>query len=259
MLHRIHRGVYAVGHPGISRRGRFRAAVLAGKRGTALARFSAAADWGFVDWTEREPEIIVTRGGARRIPGVKVYRSSTLVPRDVRHRDGIPMTSPARTLLDLATVLPAKALRRAARQAQAMRVVTLREILEICDRLEGHRGAGKLRKVVADGPAPTASPLEDIVLDLLDGAGIARPLINRPLRCGGRTIVPDFLWPDRRLAIEADSVTWHEHSLVRENDADKQAILEADGYRVIRVTKAQAERRPKQTLERIRAALQATG
>jgi hypothetical protein len=146
VLHRIHRGVYAVGHPGISRRGRFRAAVLAGKRGTALARFSAAAEWGFVDWT-----------------------------------------------------------------------------------------------------------------DLLDGAGIPRPLVNQPRKCGGRTIVPDFLWPDRRLAIEADSVTWHEHKLVRENDADKQAILEAGGYRVIRVTKAQAERRPKQTLARIRAALDATG
>jgi REase_MTES_1575 len=177
----------------------------------------------------------------------------------VRYRDGIPMTSPARTLLDLATVLPEQALRRAARQAQAMRVATFGEILEICDRLEGHRGAGKLRKVVAGEPAPTASPLEDIVLDLLDGAGIPRPLINRPLRCGNRTIVPDFLWPDRRLAIEADSVTWHEHKLVRENDADKQALLEADGYRVIRVTNDQAVRRPKQTLARIRAALDAAG
>jgi hypothetical protein len=259
VLHRIHRGVYAVGHPGISLRGRFRAAVLAGKRGTALARFSAAADWGFIEWQEREPEIIVTRGGARRIPGIKVYRSRTLVRRDVRDRHGIPVTSPARTLLDLATVLPEKALRRAARQAQAMRLVTPREIEEICDRLAGHRGVGKLRRVVAGGPAPTASPLEDIVLDLLDRAGIPRPLINRPLRCGGRTIVPDFLWPDRRLALEADSVTWHEHKLVRENDADKQAILEANGYRVIRVTKAQAERHQQQTLARIRAALGGVG
>lgn len=258
MLHRIHRGVYAVGHPGITLRGRFRAAVLAGKRGTALARFSAAADWGFITWKEREPEIIVTRGGARRVPGVTVYRSSTLVRRDVRHRNGIPMTSPARSLIDLATVLPEQALRRAARQAQAMRLVTVREILDICDRLDGHRGAGKLRGVVADGPAPTASPLEDVVLDLLDGAGITRPLINQRLTYGDRTIVPDFLWPDRRLALEADSVTWHEHKLVRENDADKQAILEADGYRVIRVTKEQAERRPSQTLARIRAALDAT-
>jgi hypothetical protein len=143
VLHRIHRGVYAVGHPGISRRGRFRAAVLAGKRGTALASFSAAADWGFVAWNEREPEIIVTRGGARRIAGVRAYRSRTLVRRDVRYRDGIPMTSPARTLLDLAPVLPERALRRAARQAQAMRLVTHREILEVCERLAGHPRGGE--------------------------------------------------------------------------------------------------------------------
>ena len=258
-LHPIHRGVYAVGHPGISRRGRFRAAVLAGRRGTALARFAAAAEWGFMPWNERHPEIIVTRGGARRIPGVRVYRSRTLVRRDVQHRNGIPMTSPARTLLDLAAVLPEKALRRATRQAQAMRLVSVEEIREICDRLGSrHRGAGKLRRIVSGGPAPTRSPLEDIVLDLLDGAGIRRPLINAPLTCDGRTIIPDFLWPDLRLAIEADSVTWHEHKLVRENDADKQAILEAAGYRVLRITRDQATNHPRQTLARIREALAAT-
>ena len=75
---------------------------------------------------------------------------------------------------------------------------------------------------------------------------------------GGRKIIPDYLWPDRRLAIEADSVTWHEHELVRENDADKQAILEAHGYRVLRVTREQMRGHPEQTLARVRAALDAT-
>ena len=82
---------------------------------------------------------------------------------------------------------------------------------------------------IADGPAPTRSDLEDLVLDLLDRGGIERPEVNAPLRFGGITIIPDFLWRDRRLAIEADSRRWHEHTLTREHDADKQAILEADG------------------------------
>ncbi len=253
-LHRLHRGVYAVGHPGVPLRGRFRAAVLACNGGTALGRFSAAAHWGFVPWTKREVEV-VTRGGPRRIDGVRVYRSRSLEPRDVRWHDGIPVTSPARTLLDLAVVLSPGALRRAARQAQALRVVSVRELIEICDRCRGHRGAAKLRAVVADGPAPTASPLEDDLLDLLDAAGIERPEINVSLRFGGREIVPDFLWRDERLAIEADSVTWHDHKLTRENDADKQAILEAQGFRVMRITHDQVRRRSEQTLARIRAAL----
>ena len=133
--------------------------------------------------------------------------------------------------------------------------MSVRQLLDIAERCRGHRGAARLRAVVADGPAPTRSPLEDRVLDLIDGAGIPRPEINAPLRLGGRTIVPDYLWRDRRLAIEADSVTWHEHKLVRENDADKQAILEAHGWRVVRVTHEQAERHPRQTLARIQAAL----
>ena len=254
-LHRLHRGVYAVGHPGVSLRGRFRAAVLACGRGTALGYFAAAADWGFIPWKDRDIEVVVTRGVTRRIEGVRVHRSRSLGRRDVRIRDGIAMTSPARTLLDLAAVLPERALRRAARQAQALKLVSIRELLEIADRSNGHRGAAKLRAVVADGPAPTRSPLEDMLLDLLDGAGIPRPEVNAPLRLGGRTIIPDLLWRAQRLAVEADGVTWHDHKLVREHDADKQAILEAHGFRVVRITHDQVLRHPDRTLARIRAAL----
>ena len=155
------------------------------------------------------------------------------------------------------TVLPERALRRAARQAQALKLVTIRELIEVTERCNGHHGAAKLRAVVADGPAPTRSPLEDTLLALLDGAGIARPEINAPLRLNGETIIPDFLWRALRLAIEADSATWHDHKLTRENDAHKQAILEASGWRVLRVTRAQAEHHPRQTLARVRAALDA--
>ena len=77
------------------------------------------------------------------------------------------------------------------------------------------------------------------------------------MRFDGETIVPDFLWRDRRLAIEADSERWHEHELTRERDADKQAILEANGWRVLRIDDQQVARRPQQTLDRVRAALAA--
>jgi len=171
------------------------------------------------------------------------------------HRDGMRVTSPARTLLDLAAVLPEPALRRAARQAQAERRVNVRQLREILARSNGHHGVSALRAIVDDGPSPTRSDLEDALLDLLDDAGIERPEVNAPLRLDGRRIVPDYLWRARRLAIEADSRRWHDDPLTRRNDADKQAILEASDYRVLRITDHQIADRPQQTLARVRAAL----
>jgi Transcriptional regulator, AbiEi antitoxin/Protein of unknown function (DUF559) len=252
-LHRLYRGVYAVGHPGLTLRGRFRAAVVACGDRAVLSHFAAAAAWGFWTWEERLIDVTI-RSGTRDIDGIRVHRSRTL-ERDVRVRHGIRVTSPARTLLDLAAVLPGRALRRVARRAQAQRTVSIRQILELLARANGHHGAERLRAVIADGPAPTRSDLEDLLLDLLDEAGIERPEINAPLRFGAQTIVPDYLWRAHRVAIEADSVTWHDHKLTREHDADKQAQLEAAGLRVLRITWRQITRSPQQTLSRIRAAL----
>ena len=141
------------------------------------------------------------------------------------------------------------------RRAQAAHQLSVGQLLRCIERSNGHHGAGALRAAIADGAAPTRSELENLVLDLLDGAGIERPDVNAPLRFGAVTIVPDFLWRDRRLAIEADGKRWHEQKLIREHDADKQAILEAHGWRVLRIDYRQADRHPRQTLARIRAAL----
>ena len=253
-LHRLYRGVYAVGHRGLTLRGRFRAAVLACGEQAVLSHFAAAVFWGFWRFDERGVIDVTIGSGTRDIDGIRVHRSRTL-ERDVWVRHGIRVTSPARTLLDLAAVLPEKTLRRMARRAQAQRAVSIESILELLGRANGHHGAERLRAVIADGPAPTRSDLEDILLDLLDGAKIERPEINAPLRFGGETITPDYLWRAQRVAIEADSVTWHDHKLTREHDADKQAQLEAAGLRVLRITYRQITRSPQQTLARIRAAL----
>lgn len=257
-LHRVHRGVYAVGHSALTLNGRFLAAVLACGPGAVLSHFSAAALWGFMRWDDRLIEVTV-EGCARRVDGVVVHRSRSLRSRDVRRREAIRVTSPARTLLDLAAVLSAGALRRTARRAMAERAVSLTQLREIAARSSGHPGVGARRALLADRPAPTRSELEDVLLDLLDEAGIERPEVNVPLRLDGRTLVPDLLWRERRLAIEADGAAWHDNRLTRENDADKQALLESYGYRVVRVTWAQATRHPQQTLARIRAALAAAG
>jgi hypothetical protein len=256
-LHRLYRGVYAVGHPGLTLRGRFRAAVLACGEKAVLSHFAAAAFWGFWTWEERLIDVTIA-SGTRDIDGILPHRSRAL-ERDVLVRHALRVTTPARTLLDLAAILPAKALRRIVRRAQAQGAVSIRQIAELLDRSNGHHGAAKLRAVIADGPAPTRSELEDLLLDLLDAAGIERPEINAPLRFGTQTIIPDYLWRTQHVAIEADSVAWHDHKLTREHDADKQAQLEAAGLRVLRITWQQITRNPRQTLARVRAALGAGG
>ena len=254
-LHRHHRGVYSVGHDGVTLTGRFVAAVLACGGRSPLSGYAAASYWGMVRWDGRDPEVTILEGSARRVDGVRIRRSRTLDRRDVWRRDGMLVTSPARTVLDVAAHMPAHELRRMVRQAQAEGRVSVRQLIELLARSGPHRGAAKVRALIADGPTPTRSELEDLMLDLLAGADIARPLINEKLRLDGRTISPDVLFPEHKLVIELDGRAWHDDPLTRELDAERQAILEAHGYRVLRITWDQLVRHPQQTLARIAAAL----
>ncbi|HWM11842.1 MAG TPA: type IV toxin-antitoxin system AbiEi family antitoxin domain-containing protein, partial [Solirubrobacteraceae bacterium] len=180
-LHPIYRGVYAVGHPNVTQEGRFLAAVKACGPGAHLSHFSAAAHYGFVRWDDRYPEVTTT--GLRSHRGIRTHR--TTQPDAMRHRN-IPTTTPARTLVDLAAILPYKPLRRAVREAQ--RTVPLRTVLATMHALGPRRGTANLTKILATGPAPTRSELEDVVLDLLLKGGIPHPQVNVPLIIQGRRV-----------------------------------------------------------------------
>jgi uncharacterized protein DUF559 len=196
----------------------------------------------------------VTGTSKRRHPGIRTHRSLQLEPQDIRHHRGIPVTSPAWTLLDLATIVSEVALRRAAGRAQSLQRVNLRQVAELLARLGPRPGARRLARLVSTGPAPTRSELEDVVLALVLAGGLRRPDVNVPLMVAVRRVVPDFRWPEQRLIVEADSRTWHEHRIARESDAERQALLEASGERVVRVTWTQAIANREQTLARLRAA-----
>ncbi|MGH2821819.1 MAG: DUF559 domain-containing protein, partial [Thermoleophilaceae bacterium] len=157
-------------------------------------------------------------------------------------------------LVDLAGVLGYRAIRRAVRQALSLRLVGMRQLAETLARLGPRRGSRRLRRILATGPAPTRSVLEDVVLELILAAGLEHPDVNVPLELAGRTVIPDFRWQAQRLVVEADGAAWHDDQLSREDDAERQALLEAHGERLIRVTWAQAIGRPGQTIARIRAA-----
>jgi predicted transcriptional regulator of viral defense system len=253
-LHRLYRGVYAVGHANPPLEGRFLAAVRACGSGAVLSHYSAGAIHGFVDWDDRYPEVTVTGSATRLHPSLRVHRTGELTAADVCWHKRIPLTSPARTLADLAGSLNDRALRRAVRQAQSLRRVQLSQLADVIGRLGRRRGVRRLAQVIATGPAPTRSELEDLVLDLVLSGGLLHPDVNVPLALHARRVVPDFRWPAQRLVLEADGAAWHDHQLAREDDAERQALLEAHGERVVRVTWKQAVSQPRQTLVRLRAA-----
>lgn len=254
-LRRLYRGVYAVGSAPLTLKARLVAAVLACGADAILSHFAAAAWWGFVVWDDRRVDVTVPRAAGRRVPAIRSRRPRALGPRDAWRRDGIHITSPARTVLDLAAELPAAALRRMVRQALTERRLSIGDLAAVIERSTGHPGTAAVQVLITDGHVPTRSELEDRALDVLERAGIERPEVNAKLVLGQRALEPDLLWRRQRLVVELDGAAWHDNRLTREDDAARQALLEAHGYRVVRITWRQLADAPAQTLARIRAAL----
>lgn len=255
-LHRVYRGIYSVVHPdALTLHGRLTAAVLACGPGAVLSHHAAAAWWELVAWDGRDPEVTVPRDGGRRIDGIRVHRSRCLDGRDVWTRSAIRITSPARTALDVAAQLRRSALRRMLRQAQAEGRLSVGQLRDAHSRAAHHAGARALLAVIDDGPMPTRSAAEDLLLDLVGDAGLPVPEVNPLLSLGRSAVMPDVLWRARRLVVEVDGARFHSSAIAQREDARRQAVLEAHGYRVLRVTYEQLTREPEQTTARITHAL----
>lgn len=255
-LHRVYRGVYAVLRAdALTVRGRLTAAVLACAPGAVLSDWAAGVWWALVEPDGRHPEVTVPGDRGRKVAGIRVHRRLGLDRRDVWMSEGILVSSPARTALDLAATMPSTALRRTLRQAQAEGRVSVRQLQDVVSRAHDHRGASRLRAVIADGPTPTRSAAEDLLLDLLDEAALPRPEVNARLRLDGTTVMPDLLWREQKLIVEVDGDRFHTSTYARDHDGRRQALLEAEGYRVLRVSYRQLVEEPDRTIARIAHAL----
>ena len=248
-LHPLHRSVYAVGHANVTRDGCYLAAVKACGEGAVLSHWSQAMIENFIRWEDRYPDVLVLGDSVPRHPRINGHCTSYLPAHHVTTVRGIPVTTAARTLLDLAGALPEHRLRRAVRQARFLELTTISSLIEVLHGPGPSRGRKKLARILARSAAPTQSELEDAVLDLILWGGLAHPLVNAPLFLSGRRIIPDFCWPEQRLVIEADG-PHHDDPLERAADRERQAILEAHGCRVVRVTWTQAIAHPAATLRR---------
>lgn len=256
LLHAVHRGVYTVGHPLLTRRGSDLAAVLVCGPGAVLSNQPSGALLGLVSWNGR-PHVTTARSRGP-LEGVVVHRTRGLHPSEVTTHDGVPCTTWARTLLDLAGELPVARVVRALEAAVVADLYHHPELLAVLARAHGHRGAGRLREVTALGhhltPDRTRSPLEEEFLLLVREARarIPQPRMNAWLvldDAPGYEI--DALWAHARLAVELDSVKYHAHEGARRRDRARDAHLQRHGYTVLRLTWDDVTRRPGATLRRL--------
>ena len=251
-LHRLHRGVYAVGHVAPTELGPIVAGILAVGRGAHVSHRTCAAIHGFGDPAPAAVDITVARPGPHSRSGLRVHRVRRLHPRDVGRRLGMPVIAPARTLLDLAAELDEDDLETAYERARVLRLVRPADVRAALDRAPGLRGAGRLRALVEDRPGLTRSAAERLLLDLLRRGGLPDPVTN--VRVAGHEV--DLLWRSARLVVEVDGYAWHRGRRAFEQDRRRDADLQASGFRVLRVTWRRIEQQPEALLVTLARALE---
>lgn len=257
-LHRLHEGVYAVGHLPRTPQARYIAAVLACGPDAVLSHRSAADLLGLRE--DRRSKIDVTAPGRRgRAPvGIAAHRDGSLASADRAIVDGIPCTSVARTLLDFAGVAPVWELRKAVGEAEVLRKLDKGAARRLIKRSRGRRGVARLRMLLDEldpDTKRTRSYMERLFLAMCRRAGLPRPEVNVWLDVGDRRYQPDFLWGDLGLIVEADSRRFHDTDSAFLNDRRREQRLQLAGWRVSRCTWWEIERESRRLAETVRGLL----
>ncbi len=249
-------GVYLVG-PLVHPRAREMAAALACGAGAVVSHRSAAVLWQL--WPDREGapiDVTVPLRHRGRRPGLHTHRVRTLPNDEVTKLDAIPITTPARTILDLAAVAPSREVEQAVAQAIRERLNTHAETLGLLERYPRRPGGPLLRALLNSDAAPalTRSEAEDRLLALIRRARLPNPDVNAML--GAHEV--DFLWRAQGLVVEVDGFDFHSSRARFESDRRRDADVSALGCRVVRLTWRQITREPEATLVRLAQALTAT-
>jgi hypothetical protein len=234
-LHRLHRGVYALGRPRIPVEGIRLAAVLALGEGVVLSHRSAAAHLGLLEDSRRFEDVTVPRKLHPRT-GIRVHVAS-LSGDERTVVDGVPVTTAARTLLDLAATEPRHRTERAFTEAEYQGLRDGTSLTQLLHRYAGHRGAAVARHLIGAPPRGiTRSELEGRFLALLDEVGLPSPERNAHIEVGARLLEVDCLWREQGLIAELDGRAAHGGWRRAEADRARDRRNLAAGYRTIRVT-----------------------
>ncbi len=246
-LHRIHRGVYAVGHSELSQHGRCLAAVAACGPNALLSHAAAAWLWGLASSCPTLVDVTVSSRGHRR-SGIRLHHAPGLAAADRAKYEGVPVTAVHRLLLDLAATGSASQLDHAIERAERRGLLDLGEIDAMLRRRGGY-GIAPLEKALDlyRDPAFSRAKSELLFLDLVREAGLPRPALNTYV--AGHEI--DAYWEAERFAVEVDGWDTHRTRAAFESDPLRQEDLKLAGIDSIRVTARRIEREPKRVGERL--------
>jgi hypothetical protein len=245
-LHRIHPGVYALGHDAITVRGRWMAAVLASGDGAALSHRSATALWGI--WGSGAGEIHVTVPRKTRSSATIRRHYAVLPPDEIGIKDGIPVTSAARAVLDLAADRGEASAESALREMEYLGIYGPLSLPSLLERHPRHRGKEIVERCLtrlADDPGGRIrSTLEETFLPFLDAQKIPRPRLNPWLSLDNDRFQVDCLWENSKLIGELDGFRSHGTKRAFRKDRRRDRRLSASGYRVVRITEDQLRHEP---------------
>lgn len=260
-------GTYALGREIDSKRGIWMAGVLAGGPGSLLARESAAELWGLIK-AGRRVEILRPHGlrpnprvmgppGLLREVRLAVRRSRWIPPEHIESVDGIPVTSVAMVLLDLAGFSPDRQLRSAFNEADRRGLLNFTELWQCSLRGNGRKGVRRFRRLVVTRHPETAQTRSDLEVDFISLCrehGLGDPKINSMV-AGHRV---DFCWPDSRLVVELDGYETHRGRMNFERDTRRDYQLKCAGYSVIRLTYHMVHEEAESVIRLIRRELRQT-
>jgi very-short-patch-repair endonuclease len=248
-LHRVRCGVYQVGHSSPPSLAAEVSALLAFGPGSILSHRSAAVLWELLPSDGGPVDLTVIGRECGRRPGVRDRRARRLAPEALRQRDGLPVTAPARTLLDIAGAVRPQQLERAVNEAFVRRLTTMKELRATLGSSKGRPGTPALRRLLdeLEGPSMTRSEAEERMRALLSRARLPSPETN--VRVGPYEV--DMLWRGERLVVEVDGYAFHGTRAAFERDRVRDAELQARGLRVLRVTWRQLSDEPQEIVGRI--------
>lgn len=236
----VTRGVYAVGHTAEVELAAETVALLAARDGAVLSHWTAARLWGMIrpDPGDEPIDVLVRGGRSASTAGVRTHRTRTLNRADVRIHRGLPLTSPARTLLDIAPLVTPRRLELMIDRACVDGLVTQSQLAARV--AAGHPGGGRVNEVLGSHNAPmlTRSEAEERVLKLIREAGLPMPKMNA--RVHGYEV--DFYWPAHRFVLEVDGYRFHSTRRAFEHDRRKDSALRAAGVQTMRTTWRQVDR-----------------
>jgi very-short-patch-repair endonuclease len=238
-LHPVHRGVYAVGRTTQTGKSNWMAAVLACGTGAVLSHRSAAALFGIRRSASATVDVTTPSQAGRKRDGIRVHDGRRLTRVEITRYDGIPTTTVARTLLDLAAVIDCQGLEKAINEAEVLQLFDLRAVNATLERAGRRRGTAALRDTLANlDPlqAQTRNELEQRFLSICRGAKLPLPEVNAWLTVERHRFQRDFLWRSHRLIVETDGFATHSTRRAFERDRRRDLALLRAGYRTVRVT-----------------------